>query len=175
MLNGLHMSNNFPFTIKHKAEALNKVADALSRKSTLLVTMQNEVLGFEFIKDLLITDPFFGPIVGDVTSGVRSDYGLYNGFLFKRRQLCIPDCSLRLKIIQNRHNEGHVGRDKTVLLVADQFYWPTLRKEVGKFVRCCKVCQVSKGRATNARLYMPLPTLEGPWTNVSMDFVLGLP
>ena len=68
-----------------------------------------------------------------------------------------------------------MGRDKIVLLVAEQFYWPTLRKEVDKLVRCCRVCQVSKGGATNARLYMPLPILEGPWTNVSMDFVLSLP
>jgi hypothetical protein len=77
--------------------------------------MQNEVLGFEFIKELLKTDSFFGPIVEDINSGVRSDYGLYNGFLFKGHQLCIPDYSLRLKIIQEHHNEGHMGQDKTVL------------------------------------------------------------
>jgi hypothetical protein len=59
--------------------------------------------------------------------------------------------------------------------VAEHFYWPTLRKEVDKFVRCCKVCQVSKGGATNVGLYMPLPIPKGSWTNVSMDFVLGLP
>jgi hypothetical protein len=105
----------FSFTIKHKVGALNKVADTLSQKSTFLVMMQNEVLGFEFIKELLKTNSFFGPIVEDINSGVRSDYGLYNGFLFKAHQLCIPDCSLRLKIIQECHNEGHMGQDKTVL------------------------------------------------------------
>jgi hypothetical protein len=90
-------------------------------------------------------------------------------------ELCIPDYSVRLKIIQECHNEGHIERDKTVQLVVEQFYWSTLRKKVGKFVRCCRVCQVSKGGATNAGLYMPLPILEGPWTNVSMDFGLSLP
>ena len=97
------------------------MADALSRKSTLLVIMKNEVLGFDFIKELLHTDSFFGPIVEEVFVVARSDYGVYNGFLFKGHQLCIPDCSLRLKIIQERHNEAHMGRDKTVLLVAEQF------------------------------------------------------
>jgi hypothetical protein len=47
--------------------------------------------------------------------------------------------------------------------------------EVDKLVKSCRLCQVSKGSATNARLYLPLPIPERPWTNVSMDFVLGLP
>jgi hypothetical protein len=68
-----------------------------------------------------------------------------------------------------------MGCDKTFQLIAEKFYWQSMRKEVEKFVCCCRVCQVSKGVATNARLYMLLLIPEGPWTNVSMDFVLGLP
>jgi hypothetical protein len=165
----------FSFTIKHKSRALNKVADALSRKSTHLTTMKNEVIGFDILKDSLSTDPLFGSIVGEVSLGVRSDFGLHNGFLFRGTQLCILDCSLWLRIIQECHNKGHMGRNKTFQLITEKFYWPSMRKEVEKFVRCCRVCQVSKGAATNARLYMPLPIPEGPWTNVSMDFVLSLP
>jgi hypothetical protein len=50
-----------------------------------------------------------------------------------------------------------------------------MRREVDKLVKSCRVCQVSKGAATNASLYLPLSIPEQPWTNVSMDFVLGLP
>ena len=100
---------------------------------------------------------------------------MYNGFLFKGTKLCIPEGSLRLKIIKECHNEGHIGRDKTFLLMAEQFYWPSMRREVDKLVKSCWICQLSKGSVTNARLYLPLPIPKQPWTNVSMDFVLGLP
>ena len=111
----------------------------------------------------------------DVSTGVLGGFTLHNGFLFKGTQLCIPEGSLRLKIIKERHNEGHMGRDKTLQLVVDQFYWSSMRREVDKLVNSCRICQLSKGSATNAGLYLPLPISEQPWTNVCMDFVLGLP
>jgi hypothetical protein len=165
----------FSFTIKHKSGALNKVADTLSRKTSLLTTMKSEVIGFELLKDSLSTNPFFGPILEDVSTRAQGGFVLHNGFLFKGTQLCIPKGSLRLKIIKERHDEGHMGRDKTFQLVAEQFYWPSMQREVDKLVKSCRICQVSKGSATNAGLYLPLPIPEQPWTNVSMDFVLGLP
>ena len=60
-------------------------------------------------------------------------------------------------------------------MVQNSYFWPTIRKEVEKYVRCCKVCQVSKGTAMNAGLYMLLPIPSQPWVDISMDFVLGLP
>ncbi|GJS96004.1 putative nucleotidyltransferase, ribonuclease H [Tanacetum coccineum] len=50
-----------------------------------------------------------------------------------------------------------------------------MRKEVDRYVKRCRVCQVSKGTATNAGLNMPLPVPLQPWVDISMDFVLGLP
>lgn len=39
-----------------------------------------------------------------------------------------------LKINQELHNEGHMGRDKTLKLLVDKFHWPSMQKEVEKFV-----------------------------------------
>ena len=68
-----------------------------------------------------------------------------------------------------------MGRDRTLQLVQASYFWPTIRKEVERYVQRCRICQVSKGTATNAGLYMPLPIPSQPWVEVSMDFVLGLP
>jgi hypothetical protein len=65
--------------------------------------------------------------------------------------------------------------DKTTSLVKEWYFWPNINKDVRKFVECCRVCQLSKGRSQNTRLYTPLPVPERPWEDVSMDFVLGLP
>ncbi|KAJ0637244.1 putative nucleotidyltransferase, Ribonuclease H [Helianthus annuus] len=137
--------------------------------------MRVDVPGLEVIREQLAIDPYFSVILQDVETGQKSDFLLHDGFLFKGNQLCIPDSSLRLKIIKELHGEGHVGRDRTLQLVQASYYWPTMRKEVDRYVKRCRVCQVSKGTATNAGLYMPLPIPSQPWVDISMDFVLGLP
>jgi hypothetical protein len=47
-----------------------------------------------------------------------------------------------------------------------------MQREVDKLVKSYWICQVSKGAATNARLYLPLPILERPWTNKIADTVI---
>uniref|UniRef100_A0A2N9ICK2 RNA-directed DNA polymerase n=1 Tax=Fagus sylvatica TaxID=28930 RepID=A0A2N9ICK2_FAGSY len=52
----------YSFSIKHKSGKLNQVADALSRRHSLLSTMQVQVLGFEVLKELYKNDPDFGNV-----------------------------------------------------------------------------------------------------------------
>ena len=64
--------------------------------------------------------------------------------------------------------------DKTSKLVKERYFWPSINKDVRKFVECCRVCQLAKGRSQNIGLYTPLSVPKKPWEDVSMDFVLGL-
>ncbi|GKD59028.1 putative nucleotidyltransferase, ribonuclease H, partial [Tanacetum coccineum] len=145
----------FTFVVKHKTGVSNRAVDAFSRWSGLLVTMQVDVPGLDVIHDMVSVDPYFLVVLQGVQAGEKPYFFLHDGFLFKGNQLCIPDSSLRLQIIKELHGEGHVGRDRTLQLVQASYFWPTMRKEVDHYVKRCRVCQVSKGTATNTGLYIP--------------------
>ncbi|XP_076914485.1 uncharacterized protein LOC143573508 [Bidens hawaiensis] len=99
-------------------------------RENLFVSVKVSVLGLDVIREQLATDPYFSVVLQDVQAGQKSDFLLHDGFLFKGNQLCISDSSLRLKIIQELHGEGHVGRDRMLHLVQSSYFWPTMRKEV---------------------------------------------
>ncbi|GJZ43927.1 putative nucleotidyltransferase, ribonuclease H [Tanacetum coccineum] len=54
----------FTFVVKHKTSVSNRAADALSRRSGLLVTMQVDVLGLDVIRDMVTVDPCFAGCAG---------------------------------------------------------------------------------------------------------------
>lgn len=60
----------FTFSIRHQSGKTNRVADALSRRHTLLTTMHTSVQGFAAFADMYATDPFFSRIFGEAERGI---------------------------------------------------------------------------------------------------------
>ncbi|XP_026452380.1 uncharacterized protein LOC113352828 [Papaver somniferum] len=114
--------NQYTFSIKHHSGKLNQVVDAVSRRAHLLVTLKHESLAFDFLKDLYSEDKDFQQLWDKCGSskGSGDDFLIQEGFIFKGNRLCIPQCSLRLHLIQELHGSGlggNFGRDKTIDLV----------------------------------------------------------
>ncbi|GJV31020.1 RNA-directed DNA polymerase [Tanacetum coccineum] len=171
----------FNFTIKHKSGRLNKGADALSRKYSLLNHLQPKFTGFELLKQEYPSDPDFGALFlscEKTQNHAMGDFHIFSGFLFKQQRLCIPRHSIRLVLIQETHEgglAGHLGIDKTTHLLRAHFFWPKLARDVEHLVRRCLPCHRAKSHSSPHGLYMPLPVPVAPWEDVSLDFITGLP
>ena len=50
-----------------------------------------------------------------------------------------------------------------------------MKRDVHNICGQCIMCLKAKSKLQSHGLYTPLPILDVPWTNLSMDFVLGLP
>ena len=75
------------------------------------------------------------------------DFLVENDYLFKVTKLCIPRTSFRNLLIWEMHAVGlarHFRRDKTIVLVEDRFYWPSLKMDVARIVAQCRTCQLTK-------------------------------
>lgn len=170
--------------LKHINGKANKVADALSRRALLLQESTIQVMGFKHLKDLYQVDTDFREAFEAYQNSVLRntslwlDYNLQEGLLFKGGHLCIPDCSMRENIIQEKHSgglAGHFGIDKTLEHLGHFYYRPRMHRDVQRYVKRRKVCQLAKEHSQNIRLYTPLPVPSRLWDSVVIDFVLGLP
>jgi len=103
-----------------------------------------------------------------------------DGRIRYRGKRYIPeDDQLRLRLIQDHHDTAlaaHPGRAKTFDLLDRQYHWKDMWKQVDQYVHNCHSCQWSQSlRHATFWVLRPLPVLEKPCEDISMDFVLGLP
>ena len=93
--------------------------------------------------------------------------------------MVVPDDDeLQRQILCSRHDSlraGHLGREKTLDLVARTFYWPTLRQYVNLYVDGYDLCQ--RFKSTRHSLYgllQPILAANAPWKRVTTDFIVKL-
>ena len=170
---------SFPYIIKHKKGKDNVIADALSRRYTMLSQLDYRIFGLESIKEQYALDPDFKEVLLNCKEGrTWNKFVINDGFVFRANRICIPVGSVRLLLMQEAHGGGlmgHFGAKKTEDVLATHFFWPRMRRDVERFVARCNTCQKAKSRLNPHGLYMPLPIPSVPWADISMDFVLGLP
>lgn len=123
---------------------------------------------------MYVKDPKLDP--PNYKESENGDFGKFythESFLFKEKCLCIPQGSVRESIIREAHREGlmgHFGRDNTLAVVKDHFFWLYLKKDVEKFCSKCITCLKTKSKSHSYILYTPLPIHKSPWEDISMDF-----
>jgi hypothetical protein len=93
---------------------------------------------------------------------------------------CVPNSQeLKNLILGEMHNVpyvGHPGYQKTIAVVKNQYYWPSMKKENDKFIAKFLACQKVKAKHIHpASLLHPLPILEWKWEVVKIDFITKLP
>ena len=66
-------------------------SNTLSRRADLLITLNNEIVGFKLLKDLYESDEDFREIWEKcVMNQPCDDFHIQEGYLMKGNQLCIP-------------------------------------------------------------------------------------
>jgi transposase InsO family protein len=91
---------------------------------------------------------------------------VYNGKIY------IPK-TLRQRIIAWYHEYlVHPGMDRMEKTLRQTLVWPDLRKDVGRYVRTCRICQLCKGPRKQYG-HLPLKTAEPavPWNRVNVDMI----
>ncbi|XP_062075289.1 uncharacterized protein LOC133779331 [Humulus lupulus] len=168
----------FPYVIKYKQGKENIVADALSRRYVLLSTLDAELLGFEYIKDLYVDDCDFSNVFNACEKEAFGKFFRHDGFLFKENKLCVPKSSLHDLLVKESHGGGLMGHfsvSKTLEILHEHFFWPNMKRDVERVCEKCIACRKANSQVKPHGLYTNLPIPSKPWIDISMDFVLGLP
>jgi hypothetical protein len=96
--------------------------------------------------------------------------------LFQKRIYIPPACSLFHTILEVVHAMGHEGVQKMSHRFRKDFHTPQSKRVVQDFIKSCSTCQRNKTDHLHpAGLLLPLPVPAQVWSDISIDFVEGLP
>jgi hypothetical protein len=182
----------YDFIIEFKSGRDNKVADALSRQEDDSGSAQEEFLvsliSFptpDWIYDLKSSytgDKKTQAVLDDLRNGIPTSSGftLQQGLLLCKGRLWLvkgsPFQHQVLEFIHSNPTAGHSGYHKTLARAKTNFIWKGMKSDIRAFVRDCQVCQENKHETVlSAGPLQPLPIPSRVWSNISLDFIEGLP
>ncbi|KAF6214569.1 hypothetical protein GE061_009312 [Apolygus lucorum] len=78
----------------------------------------------------------------------------------------------RQKLMEENHNtphSGHFGVYKTLNRLAEDYYWPKMRRDVQRFVAQCRICCAFKAPNTRQHGLMGRHIVSEPWQLLAVD------
>lgn len=120
-------------------------------------------------------DPFYANFKSTDPFVVQRD-----GVWFKKgKEFLSPNSTLIPLLLAYCHATpigGHFGFHKTLARIKQDFTWPGVHVTVKEFLKQCTTFQRFKTDCMKpAGLLQPLPVPSKVWTDISMDFIEGLP
>ncbi|TYK23171.1 Ty3/gypsy retrotransposon protein [Cucumis melo var. makuwa] len=163
----------------------NKAADALSRMGptahlnqlTALTLLDVEVIREEVRKDLALYEII--RLIEEQGMEVPH-YTIHQGVLKFKGRLVLSKTSTLIPTIMHTYHDsvfgGHSGFLRTYKRIAGELYWNGMKSDIKKYCEECMICQRNKTSALSPTgLLLPLEIPDAIWSDISMDFIEGLP
>lgn len=157
--------------------------DAISENQGSLTALT--VVLCNWVKELQLSwenDPALQTIITDLQLDPSSHPPFvwqHQMLYYKSRLVVGKDDQFRVKLIQEHHASptgGHSGGERSYYRLKQAFYWKGMKRAVLKFVAECDTCQRNKNETVaSPGLLQPLPIPDRLWSDISMDFIEGLP
>jgi predicted aspartyl protease len=136
------------------------------------------------IREAIQADEFCQSVLRDLREGRAkskkiplADCKEEDSLLIYRGKLWIPE-SARAQLLREVHESpeaGHPGIAKTMELLSRNYYWPRMDKLVTQWLNNCHICKRTKSEKSTPGWVRSLPVPVRPWSDISMDFITGLP
>ncbi len=161
----------FDFTITYRPGSRNCKADALSRQFSPDCPADPEPI----LPPALIVNPIVWNIDKDIQAATLSEPAPLGG---PEGKLFVPSSQRQplLGLVHRVPGSGHPGSQRTLSLLQARYWWPSMYRDVIRYVRECSVCAMSSTpRHLPVGKLVPLPIPSRPWSHLGIDFVTGLP
>lgn len=173
------------FTIKCKHGPDNVVADALSRipqQVSACAISQGKPIWLQEVLNSYAVDPHAKHLLAQlaVSSADYPNFTLANGLIQHEGRIWIgANIGLQTELIAAMHDSaigGHSGQQATYQCLKKLFSWTGQKQAVEEYAKQCPQCQQAKHELCKPPgLLQPLPLPKGPWQDLIMDFITGLP
>ncbi|KAL4011280.1 hypothetical protein IC575_028332 [Cucumis melo] len=175
----------YTFDVEYKPGVENNATDALSKVTPTIQThtvTASVFLDLQIIKEEVEKDIRLMKIIAELNSNDNqqdSKFNICNGMLKYKDRLVISQSSKLIpQVLHSYHDSavgGHSGFLRTYKRIAGELYWKGMNAVIKKYCAECLICQRNKTLCLPAGLLLPLniPTLI--WSDISRNFVEGLP